>query len=1198
MDARALLFKYFPPSPKPRVTGGRSLGLCLSLVLFAGAAFSDPAPAAYWAFDEAAGTAAFSAGPGAEGWTATAEQPPARRRGVAGGALALRGAHGLRTAGFRAAELPAVTLCAWVRPSELGGYREILRQECDSRVLFSFQENGTILSLGLDVNGYAECDGRIAPEQALDGVWHFCAASFDGQSMRVWFDGAEIGAMERPGTIRLCPDAPLFIGSMGGTAEHFQGGLDEVRIFTRALSREELEGLFRAGLAELEKASRELTEAASDAYAEEPTFAETMAQTRSRIAGRRGGVDDDLAEAVLGRIRARFPDAYGRFMECADGTPPLDYLTERGGDPVPAQTERLIALLTEYKPLTEHQTAAQTEDDRRWWAEADRLQGRFDALAAHGEDPAYASAWIDLMLAVGGRVRHRPRMSEPVAPYVRPETPETRALDPEAAREALRRDWLHQADGRPAPARIRDEIRWARELAARIGGDFSRALARLDALEARAARLDGPDRGLYFEVRETKREIMLANPVVDFDQVLLVDMPYPAGSEWQHETRHRLGYMAVPGARLLLVRGLHPGGEPVQLMPQPPLHGSFWRPDLSFDAKRVLFCFKPHNEKSFHLYEINLDGTGLRQLTDGPYDDVDPVWLPDGHIMFATTRGHNYVRCMPPTNSFQLARADGDGKNVYLVSYSNEPDYLPSVMDDGRVVYTRWEYTDKPLWRAQKLWTTNPDGTQVVTLWGNQSVWPDVMKDARNIPGTRRVMFTGSAHHNWFAGSVGIIDPDRGLNFPKGLTKVTADVEWPECGNGPVDPVESPAYHASGDYSAYYSPFPLGPRDFLVSARRGGKDDRFRLYLMDTEGNRELIHEGARNIFHALPVRPRPVPPVLADRVAWPQKAERDAPKPGVIFSGDVCQNAPPELRGKVKFLRVLQIDAKTYTYWNRRPYISTGPVVSAVQSEGVKRVLGTVPVEADGSVAFYAPPGQALHFQLLDENQRALQTMRSFTGVMPGESRGCLGCHESHSRTPAAASKPAALNRAPSEITPLPWADNTVSWHRYVRPVLDRHCARCHTGGGEGQKTLDMTERPSPPVFSEPYMTLIGRPSWGAPYAPPEKPEPGFGIAGVMMVEAYGQLDPKAYATPKPMTSLSYKSPLIAMVSEGKHHGVKVEGDDLLRLILWVDAMCPYLGDEEVRAIPDPEFQGIDWLAVRPRIKTAPVISRPGPVD
>jgi hypothetical protein len=697
-------------------------------------------------------------------------------------------------------------------------------------------------------------------------------------------------------------------------------------------------------------------------------------------------------------------------------------------------------------------------------------------------------------------------------------------------------------------------------------------------------------------VREVKRAVTFKNPAVDFDQVLFVDMPLSQGSEWPHETRHRLGYMAVPGARLLKLSGLSPGGKLAQLMPQAPLHGSFWRPDFSWDGRKVLFCFKPHNEKSFHLYAINVDGSGLAQLTDGPFDDLDPIYLPDEkHITFSTTRGHSYVRCMPPTSAFVLARCDHDGRNIYLTSANNEPDYLPSVLNDGRVIYTRWEYTDKPLWRAAKLWTVNPDGTQVLMYWGNQSVWPDLAKDARSIPGSRRVMFTGSAHHNWFSGSVGIIDPDGGFNFPWGLTKVTADVEWPECGNGPVDPVESPRYHASGPYRAYYSPYPLSEQDFLVSADRGGK---FVLYLMDVDGNRELVYEGAHHVLHAIPLKARLKPPLIEDRVAWPGPGQRERARQGVIFSGDVYQGTPVELRGRAKFLRVWSIDAKTYTYWYKRPYISTGPVVSTVQSEGVKRLLGTVPIEADGSVSFQAPAGIPLHFQLLDERQRALQTMRSFANVMPGEQRGCLGCHESHSRAAESRGQPLALNRAPRQITPPPWSDDTVSYPRYVQPVLDRYCGRCHQGEGEGRKTLDLTLRPGEPIFPEPYHTLVGRPTWGAPYRPPEKPAPGFGIAGCLLVEGYGTVDPQAYITPLPMTSLSYRSKLIEIASSGKHHDVKVDDVSLLRLITWVDAMCPYMGEEEIREIPDPVFQGVEWLAIRPKIATAPRITRPGPVD
>ncbi len=1151
---------------------------------------------AWWTFDEPAGSVLHSAA-GSAGDARSAESL-GRTPGVHGRALLLKGRHAITTGGPAGTELTGFTVCAWVRPTDLTGFREIFRRECPQRLLFSFQENGTILSLGLNIAGYEECDAAIQPAQVLDGAWHHAAATFDGRTMRVYLDGRQIGALERPGVVANNPTVPACIGSLGGSGEFFQGAMDDLRVYTAALSADEIGALYRAGLEALARRARELDARVATLFPSGKTFAETLAFCRQRLAQVAAASASELAEALATRLKAAFPEPYEQLIRYT-GRSPIDYLLGQD-EALPRDAEHLMELLLEYQPLTESQRARQSPEEARRWAEAGKLKARFDALRAQGPQARHSPEWIELILAVGPHIQFRPRMHEAVAPYVRPYTPPVRNLSAEEARQRLEHDWLHQCGGQPTPDRIRNEIRWTRQLAARLGAehpavDLAAELRQLEALEAQAAKATTSDAALYFRVRELKRAIMFKNPLIDFHSVLFVDMPFPAGSEWQHETRHRLGYMAVPGGRLLVLEGLSPAGTLRQLMPQAPLAGSFWRPDLSFDARKVLFCFKPHNEKSFHLYEIGIDGRGLRQLTDGLYDDLDPIYLPDGHILFCTTRAHTYVRCMPPTNAFVLARCDADGKNIYIVSQNNEPDYLPSLLHDGRVIYTRWEYTDKPLWRAQKLWTMNPDGTQVLMFWGNQSVWPDLMKDARAIPGSHRVMFTGSAHHNWFAGSVGIVDPTRGFNFPHGITKVTADVPWPECGNGPVDPLECDQYHAAGQYAGYYSPYPLGEKDFLVSAHRG---DKFVLYLMDVYGNRELIYEGTYNIFHALPVRPRPRPPVLADRVAWPQRPERFHPQPGVLYSGDVYQNAPPELRAKARFLRIWHIDPKTYTYWYKRPYISTGPVVSAVQSEGVKRLLGTVPIEPDGSVAFYAPPGKALHFQLLDEKHRALQTMRSFVGVMPGERRGCLGCHESHSRAPVTSSGSLALRKEPRTITPPPWRDETVSFPRYVQPVLDKYCVKCHAGSGPGQAPPDLTFRPGPEVFSEPYLTLIGRPTWGAPYQAPQPPPPGFGIADMLMVEAYHTVDPAAYLTPKPMTKLSYASRLVDLCASGKHYGVQVDPISLLRVIVWVDAMCPYRGEEEIRQIDDPVFQGVEWLAIRPRIKTAPVIVRPGPVD
>ncbi|MFH1267484.1 MAG: hypothetical protein ABIK89_17310, partial [Planctomycetota bacterium] len=547
----------------------------------------------------------------------------------------------------------------------------------------------------------------------------------------------------------------------------------------------------------------------------------------------------------------------------------------------------------------------------------------------------------------------------PAAPK-EPFEPNTRDLTPEEAQAALERDWLFQADDNPTLDRVAQEIHWTRELAARLerapkAPDFSADLAELADLESRLGAPEAKPAGtaaiqaLYFDVRRLKRRIAFKNPVVDFSGVLFIDNPYPEGAEWPHQARHRNGMMAVPGGRLLVLEGLHPGGHVRKLAPEKP--GSFWRPDLSFDARRVLFCYKAHDEPSFHLYQINLDGTGLEQRTFGDYDDIDPIYLPDGHILFTTTRSNTYVRCMPYTYCYVLARCDADGKNIYLISQNNEPDWCPVLLNDGRVCYSRWEYHDKALWRIESLWSTNPDGTNTAAFWGNQSVWPDHLSEPRPIPNSQRVMFTGLAHHDWFAGSIGILDPAEGFNFPHGLTKVTCDVPWPECGPPPLDPHETDAYHASGKYGAYKTPYPLSEEDFLVSARGGNPGEprtsgaeKFRLYLMDVYGNRELIYQGHYNVWHAMPVARRPVPHPHPDRVAWPGTGkDRKPAQPGILFSTDVYEGVPDLPRGTAKYLRVIQMDARTYSTWTRDGRFS-GPVVSAIQDDGVKRILGTVP--------------------------------------------------------------------------------------------------------------------------------------------------------------------------------------------------------------------------------------------------------------
>jgi hypothetical protein len=831
-------------------------------------------------------------------------------------------------------------------------------------------------------------------------------------------------------------------------------------------------------------------------------------------------------------------------------------------------------------------------------------------------------------------------------------TPE-KAVNNATISSKLKADWLFQADNNPTIEKSEFEISRAFEIAKNQGGTKNNPklvplldkLKRLgqDLIELKQSEDKAKTEEIYLATRAIKREIMLADPAVDFNKILFIDNPYPmfprykmwAGPistryrentiAWDHESRHRNGFAASPGGKLMILEGLNPDAPTRNLMPEH--EGSFWRPDLSYDGEKILMSYQPKDDLSFHIYEIGVDGKGFKQLTKGDYDDLDPIYLPDDHIMFSTSRANTYVRCLPWSYAFVLARCDNDGKNIYITSRNMEPDYLPSVLNDGRVIYTRWEYTDKPLWRLQKLWACKPDGTGVSMYWGNQSVWPDVVTEARSIPGTDKVMFTGVGHHQWFNGSIGIIDPEKGLNYPDGISKITGELEWPEVGDGPQEKIASEKYQASGKFKAYKSPYPISERLFLVSARKGkivkekisergfttrpaDKNGFFALYLMDIDGNKELIYQGDYNVLYPMPVKARKRPRVFPDRVKWPDIATKEKPAEGILYSNNVFQNSPDLPKDKVKYMRIIKMVPKTYSTWFKEAN-HDGPSIAVSQAESIKEILGTVPVEEDGSVSFNLEPGIAVYFQLLDEEYRCIKTMRSFTGVMPGEIRGCKGCHESSSNTPTNIKKSIANSKAPSTIKPPSWGDETVGYKRFVQvPVFDKYCAECHQGNGKAVDKLNLTFRPSTIkrhdgfpnyynpqdscVFNEPFVEITTKKwlSWATDLKKNKHYVPD-NLSGVLVVEGYDQKDDKALKTLPAMSAFSVRSKIVENATSGNHHGVKVTGEDLERLIAWTDCNGPYYGLEELKEMYDPWFYNIDKLPVRPRVATAPEINR-----
>ena len=419
--------------------------------------------------------------------------------------------------------------------------------------------------------------GIISPPRSTAGA---CASISTAKRSARWC---------APGSISAGGEAPGCIGSSEG-GECFQGSLDDLRIYSEALSSGEIGRLYESGLDSLARGFKKAEARLAAVFVPGKTFAESLAGTRRNCAECRVLLDGDLAPAILARLKSTFPKEFENFMRWT-GVSPLEYLLAEGNEYQLREVSRLVQMAAEYRPLTDQQKHRQTAADRRNWQELEAIERKLKDLKARGDLARFSPEWIEIILAVGPKIQIRPYQSEAVAPYVAPATPPTRNRTSVEACDVLRRDWLHQANEDPTPERIRREIGWTRQLAGRIRSewcdassrnshsrtscpngtfpfghapDFSPELsAALAELEKLAATLSTRSEELYFKVRQIKRAIALGNPVVDFDKVLFVDMPYPQGSEWQHETRHRLGYMAVPGGRLLVLDWAFAGRQTV-----------------------------------------------------------------------------------------------------------------------------------------------------------------------------------------------------------------------------------------------------------------------------------------------------------------------------------------------------------------------------------------------------------------------------------------------------------------------------------------------------------------------------------------------------------------------------------------------------------------------------------------------------------
>jgi len=606
--------------------------------------------------------------------------------------------------------------------------------------------------------------------------------------------------------------------------------------------------------------------------------------------------------------------------------------------------------------------------------------------------------------------------------------------------------------------------------------------------------------------RETQRRAELAGKIGDLgvDEIVFAVRQVDADGHWYAN----FGYNVVDPERR---RYYHDGGRLCRLNLRTgkttvlleDATGGVRDPQLHYDGRTILFSYRKGGQPYYHLYEIGVDGSGLRQLTDGPWDDIEPTYLPDGDIVFASSRCRRWVPCYV-TQVAILHRCGPSGGNIRPLSANVEHENTPWVLPDGRILYQRWEYVDRSQVGYHHLWTMNPDGTGQMVYFGNQH--PNtVMIDAKPIPGTSRVVASFSPGHGRteHAGAITIVDPKLG-------------------------PDAVPMARTLARGSDYRDPYPLSAEHFLVAR---GTD----ILLMDSRGRSVRLYSlpaewrrGRMQVHEPRPVHPRPRERRVPTRVDPSETTGR-------VFLEDihVGRNMGGIERGEVKKLLVLEVLPKACNLFSGMEPLSYGGTFL------LERILGTVPVEPDGSAHFELPAMRPVFFVALDGRGLAVKRMQSFMSVQPGESIGCVGCHEQRVLTPLSDVPRLALRRPPSRIEPIADVPDVIDFPRDIQPILDRHCVACHdygktpSGGPMAGGIVLCADRG--PMYSHSHyaLTISGQISDGRNLRRSNYPPRALG---------------------------SSASPLLAKL-DGSHYDVRASERERKIVRLWIDSGCVYAG-------------------------------------
>lgn len=557
-------------------------------------------------------------------------------------------------------------------------------------------------------------------------------------------------------------------------------------------------------------------------------------------------------------------------------------------------------------------------------------------------------------------------------------------------------------------------------------------------------------------------------------------------------------------------------------------------PEPHFDGSRLLYSSIGTNDR-WHLFELDLTTGESQQVTPDTYKDFDSFdgcYTPDGRYIFCSTGTFLGLPCTNGDNKMcGMFSYDPKTGQTRQLTYDQDSNWGPVMMENGMILYQRWEYADIPHSNSRLLFTMNPDGTTQSAFYGTNSYFPTSFFNARPIPGhPSMVVGVATGHHSVSrSGRLLLIDTRKGRKEADGVV-----TEIPHSGKQ-VEPLVRDRL-PDGVWPQFLQPYPLSESYYLV-AMKDNPRSLWGIYLVDTFDNRTLIME-EENIAFLEPVlmEKQKTPSIIPDKVDLNSKTATVFLQD--IYVGDGLKGIP---KGAVKKLR---IGSYVFSPWHQ------GGLLGTIGLDGpwdIRKIIGEVDVEEDGSAMFTIPANTPVFVQPLDEDGKALQLMRSWFTGMPGETLSCIGCHEDKNMVPVPR-RTEASKKAPQTISNWYGEPRGFSFNHEVQPVLDKYCIACHAN--------DKPDRPY--LKGDRYIT-----DWTSQISGRAGTEYGGNFT-----ESYFNLQ-RYVRRPGiesdidmlvPMDVHADQTELIQILQKG-HYDVKMDKEAWDKLICWIDFNAPFHG-------------------------------------